>query len=170
MLAEVKAGLDADTEAIGLVNQIRERAFGDDLHNISGLSGEALKEAILMERKFELFGEGHTSYDLVRSGKFSQKAMEVRNEMSTLAENLKTKGYHEFENGNILPAYIWTKQVAGAKLTYDCTDENDPVLFPGWRGVLDFAELGLSVNGTNHKPLSKGYLNILLRIVRLRQN
>ncbi|MFR5758284.1 MAG: RagB/SusD family nutrient uptake outer membrane protein [Bacteroides cellulosilyticus] len=38
MLAEVKAGLDADTEAIGLVNQIRERAFGDDLHNISGLS------------------------------------------------------------------------------------------------------------------------------------
>ena len=112
MLAEVKAGLDADTEAIGLVNQIRERAFGDDLHNISGLSGEALKEAILMERKFELFGEGHTSYDLVRSGKFSQKAMEVRNEMSTLAENLKTKGYHEFENGNILPAYIWTKQVA----------------------------------------------------------
>ena len=117
MLAEVKAGLDADTEAIGLVNQIRERAFGDDLHNISGLSGEALKEAILMERKFELFGEGHTSYDLVRSGKFSQKAMEVRNEMSTLAENLKTKGYHEFENGNILPAYIWTKQVAGAKLT-----------------------------------------------------
>lgn len=156
MLAEVKAGLDADTEAIALVNQIRERAFGDDLHNISGLSGEALKEAILMERKFELFGEGHTSYDLVRSGKFSQKAMEVRNEMSTLAENLKTKGYHEFENGNILPAYIWTKQVAGAKLTYDCTDENDPVLFPGWRGVLDFAQLGLSVNGTNHNTAIKG--------------
>ena len=109
-----------------------------------------------MERKFELFGEGHTGYDLVRSGKFSQKAMEVRNEMSTLAENLKTKGYHEFENGNILPAYIWTKQVAGAKLTYDCTDENDPVLFPGWRGVLDFAQLGLSVNGTNHNTAIKG--------------
>lgn len=156
MLAEVKAGLDADTEAIGLVNQIRERAFGDDLHNISGLSGEALKEAILMERKFELFGEGHTSYDLVRSGKFSQKAMEVRNEMATLAENLKTKGYHEFENGNVLPAYIWTKQVAGAKLTYDCTDENDPVLFPGWRGVLDFSQLGLSVNGSNHNTAIKG--------------
>lgn len=66
--------------------------------------------------------------------------------------------------------YIWTKQVAGAKLTYDCTDENDPVLFPGWRGVLDFAELGLSVNGTNHNTAIKGYLNILLRIVRLRQN
>lgn len=73
MLAEVKAGLGADTEAVSLVNQIRERAFGNSSHNISGLSGEALEEAILMERKFELFGEGHTSYDLVRSGKFSQR-------------------------------------------------------------------------------------------------
>lgn len=156
MLAEVKAELGADIEAMNLVNQIRERAFGDSQHNISGLSGEALKEAVLLERKFELFGEGQTRFDLVRSGKFSEQAMAVRNEMKTLANNLKTKGYHRFDNGNILPAYIWTKQVEGATLTYDCTDVTNPVLFPGWRGVLDFAKLGLSVNGTTHNTAIKG--------------
>lgn len=54
MLAEVKAELGADAEAINLVNQIRERAFGNTDHNIAGLSGDALKDAVLMERKLEL--------------------------------------------------------------------------------------------------------------------
>lgn len=56
----------------------------------------------------------------------------------------------------ILSAYIWTKQVEGATLTYDCTDKTDPVQFPGWRGVLDFAKLGLTVNGTTHNTAIKG--------------
>ncbi|MFR5758283.1 MAG: hypothetical protein ACLUE2_08715 [Bacteroides cellulosilyticus] len=30
------------------------------------------------------------------------------------------------------------------------------VLFPGWRGVLDLLQLGLSVNGTNHNTAIKG--------------
>ena len=47
--------------------------------------------------------------------------------MEALAIDLKTKGYYEFGNGNVLPAYIWTKQVEGATLTYDCTDKTDPV-------------------------------------------
>lgn len=156
MLAEVKAELGANAEAINLVNQIRERAFGNTDHNIAGLSGDALKDAVLMERKLELFGEGHTRYDMVRSAKFSEEALEVRNEMEALAIDLKTKGYYEFGNGNVLPAYIWTKQVEGATLTYDCTDKTDPVQFPGWRGVLDFAKLGLTVNGTTHNTAIKG--------------
>lgn len=156
MLAEVKAELGVDAEAISLVNQIRERAFGNTSHNLSNLSGNALKDAILMERKLELFGEGQTRFDMVRSGKFSKEAIAVRNEMKAVGNNLKSQGYHKFANGNVLPAYIWTKQVQGATLTYDCTDETDPVSFPGWRGVLDFAKLGLSVNGTNHNTAIKG--------------
>lgn len=156
MLAEVNAELGVDSEAISLLNQIRERAFGNTQHNISGLSGDALKEVILMERKLELFGEGQTRFDLVRNGNFSKKAIAIRSEMKAVADNLKKQGYHEFANGNVLPAYIWTKQVQGAVLTYDCTDETDPVLFPGWRGIIDFAKLGLSVNGTAHNTAIKG--------------
>ena len=161
LLAEAKAELGQDAEAMNLTNQIRERAFGDSNHNISGLSGNALKDVIFMERKYELFGEGQNRFDLVRSGKFSEQAIALRNEMSVIADNLKNKGYHEFANGNVLPAYIWTKQVAGAKLTYDCTDSNDPVLFPGWRGVLDFAALGLPVTGASHNTAIKGLFNYI---------
>ena len=53
MQAEVKAELGAEGEAIQLLNQIRQRAFGNSEHAISA-SGEALKEAILQERKLEL--------------------------------------------------------------------------------------------------------------------
>lgn len=156
MLAEVKAELGSDTEAMDLINRIRERAFGGSNRNFTDLSGEALKDSILRERKLELFGEGQTRFDMVRSGKFSKEAIAVRNEMKTVADNIKKQGYHKFANGNVLPAYIWTKQVEGATLTYDCTDGTDPVLFPGWRGILDFAKLGLSVNGTAHNTAIKG--------------
>ena len=164
----IRFGKPAETKAGHLKSEFRplfnekaycekvEQAFGNTDHNIAGLSGDALKDAVLMERKLELFGEGHTRYDMVRSAKFSEEALEVRNEMEALAIDLKTKGYYEFGNGNVLPAYIWTKQVEGATLTYDCTDKTDPVQFPGWRGVLDFAKLGLTVNGTTHNTAIKG--------------
>ena len=49
--------MGAEGEAIQLLNQIRQRAFGNSEHAISA-SGEALKEAILQERRLELLGEG----------------------------------------------------------------------------------------------------------------
>ena len=61
------------------------RDSGNTDHNIAGLSGDALKDAVLMERKLELFGEGHTRYDMVRSAKFSEEAVEVRNEMEAVS-------------------------------------------------------------------------------------
>lgn len=154
--AEVKAELGADIDAMNLVNQIRERAFGDTQHNLSGLSGDALKEAILMERKYELFGEGYARYDLLRSGKFAEKAIAVQEEMKVMATDIKIKGYHRFANGNEMPAYIWIKQMEGAKLTYDCTDENDPISFPGWRGINDYTGLNVTVTGTAHNTAIKG--------------
>lgn len=71
MQAEVKAELGKDGEALAIVNDIRRRAFGDDSHAISA-SGEALKEAIMQERKLELLGEGTRRWDLIRSGNLSR--------------------------------------------------------------------------------------------------
>lgn len=157
MLAETKAELGADAEATSLLNQIRERAFGDAEHNIS-LTGEALKEAILMERKFELVGEGMCRWDLIRSGKYSESAIAVRNATKEMISDLKTKGYHRFANGNEIPAYVWTKQVKmDQPLTYDCMDVNDPVLFPGWRGQYDWSNTDISgIQGTDHNTAIVG--------------
>ena len=49
---------------------------------------------------------------------------------------------YQFDNGNVLSNYIWTKMVdaktlKGHRLTAQCTDVNDPILCPGWRGVND---------------------------------
>jgi hypothetical protein len=60
-----------DTKALDYLNQVRERAFGDSSHN-SSATGAALTDAILDERRFELLGEGHRFFDLVRTGRAAQ--------------------------------------------------------------------------------------------------
>lgn len=161
MLAEVKAELGREGDAIALVNKIRERAFGDTTHNLSGLTGEALLDAIFAERKFELFGEGTLRYDMVRSGKFAKQALAARKGIQDMVDAVKNQGYYVFANGNQFPAYIWSKKVPGARLTYDCQNESNPVEFPGWRGVLDFEGLGMSVTGTDHNIAVKGLFRFI---------
>lgn len=163
MLAEVKAELGDDAEALALVNQVRTRAFGNSNHNLSGLSSDALKEAIDNERKLELFGEGQRRWDLVRSGKFSEKAMQVRNEMKTLVSNLRSKGYHTFANGNTMSNYIYTKKVRLASpLTFESTDKNDPALFPGWRGQYNWSSIeSVNVVGTANNIAIKGLFEFI---------
>jgi hypothetical protein len=57
-----------DGKARNYLNQVRRRAFGDNNHDVS-VSGAALTDFILAERRTELFGEGHRFFDLVRTGK-----------------------------------------------------------------------------------------------------
>lgn len=57
-----------DAKAREYLNQVRRRAFGDNNHDVS-VSGAALTDFILAERRVELFGEGHRFFDLVRTGK-----------------------------------------------------------------------------------------------------
>ncbi|QOG01780.1 RagB/SusD family nutrient uptake outer membrane protein [Flavobacterium sp. MDT1-60] len=57
-----------DGKARNYLNQVRRRAFGDNNHDVS-VSGAALTDFILAERRVELFGEGHRFFDLVRTGK-----------------------------------------------------------------------------------------------------
>ena len=157
MQAEVKAVLGDDAGALELVNQIRMRAFGDQDHQLVGLSGDALLDAIWQERKLELAGEGTRRWDMVRSGKFSEEAMAVRAEMKVMIDDLRSKGYHTFANGNTIPAYIYTKMVRlDNPLIFESTDKNDPTGYPGWRGQYDWTKTTSKVNGTDHNVAIKG--------------
>ena len=61
-----------DTKAQSYLNQVRQRAFRDNLHNITA-TGNALYQAILDERRLELAMEGERFFDLVRTGQASAK-------------------------------------------------------------------------------------------------
>jgi len=55
------------------INQVRERArngIEEDLPNLTGLSQEQFREAVLAERRFELAFEGQRAWDLKRSNRF----------------------------------------------------------------------------------------------------
>jgi len=58
-------GSGSDMQAQEYVNQVRERAGLDPVMS----SGQALLEDIYRERRLELVGEGHTFFDLVRTGR-----------------------------------------------------------------------------------------------------
>ena len=72
-----------DVSAQGFLNQVRRRAFGDQLHDVTS-TGSALYTAILNERRLELAMEGERFFDLVRTGQAA----------SVLGPNFKT-GKHE---------------------------------------------------------------------------
>lgn len=164
MLAEVKAELGKNPEAVTLVNQIRQRAFGNSAHDIGALSGSALKDAIFQERKLELVGEGTRRWDMIRSGTFSERAIAVQQEMATMVNNLNTLGFHTFANGNVISKYIWTKKVMLANpLTYD-PDITNPALYPGWRGQFNYSSIPAIANkvvGTNHNLAIQGLFNYI---------
>lgn len=155
MLAEAKAILGNDNAgAMALVNQVRNRAFGDSEHNISGLSGDALLDAIYQERRLELLGEGDVRWDMIRSGKFNERAVAVRQEMVDMAAGLETNGYYTFPSGRTISNYVWTKnvQIGGsstAVVTQECTDETDPALFPGWRGIHEWGAVAHTAEAKN---------------------
>lgn len=159
MLAEVKAELGESGDAVNLVNQIRERAFGNSDHDIVGLSGDALKAAVWEERKLELLGEGTRRWDLIRSGTFSEAAIAVQQEMASMVNDLKSQGYHTFSNGNVISAYIWTKMVhLNNPLTF-APDSTNPALYPGWRGQYDYSTIPAiagKIKGTDHNVAIKG--------------
>lgn len=72
MAAEAFTRIGNDTKGREYLNMVRERAFGNSDHNIN-LSGTDLLNAILEERRRELFGEGHRFFDLVRTGRAAQE-------------------------------------------------------------------------------------------------
>jgi hypothetical protein len=61
-----------DVKAQTYLNMVRQRAFGDNLHNITS-TGTTLKQAIWDERRLELAMEGDRFFDLVRTGQAATK-------------------------------------------------------------------------------------------------
>ena len=159
-LAEADAMLGGnDAEALDMLNQLRARAFGDDKHALSGLSGDALLKAVIDEYKRETLGEGNIKWAEIRTGLFPEYAISYRKELKTIIANIEADGYHEFANGRVLPGYVWTKlvDVSGNGVgvnTYDADpNETNPALTPGWRGVFDYTslpEVASVVSGTKH--------------------
>lgn len=62
---------------------------------------------------------------MIRSGYLPEDIKRIKDMTKAMMDGLATKGYYEFENGNIISAYIWTKLVDaktiyGHRLTAQC--------------------------------------------------
>ncbi len=72
--AVLRGGSGGDiATAVGYINQLRERAYGDTSGDIT--SGDLNLSFILDERARELFWEGHRRTDLIRFGQFSDNGV-----------------------------------------------------------------------------------------------
>jgi hypothetical protein len=67
--AVVRGGGGSMSNAISYVNELRERAYGDDFGNMT--EADLTLDFILDERARELYWEGHRRSDLIRFGKFT---------------------------------------------------------------------------------------------------
>ncbi len=79
-------------EAYEAINIIRRRAFGDNEHDLSGLSKEEFKQALINENKWELGGEGLRRWYLWHWGYeyFMEAANSVKESNPLLSEKLQT--------------------------------------------------------------------------------
>lgn len=148
MLAEALAVTNDEAGARAQLKKVHDRAFADDIQdekfNELIASEGSVYDAIIKERQLEFQGENIRRWDLIRTGKLPQVVYEFRQKMVNHMAELKANGYATFDNGNELPAYVWTKLVDakkeyGYRLTTQTPagKEDDPVLYPGWRGQHD---------------------------------
>ncbi|WP_321518047.1 RagB/SusD family nutrient uptake outer membrane protein [uncultured Bacteroides sp.] len=170
MLAEVYAELGQDDLAKAELRKVHERAFKTAaLANVDGFITKCggIKEAVAQERKLEFGGEGLRRYDLIRTGKLPEAITKLKAQLSAMISGLKANGYYTFENGNTISKYIWTKAIDakstfGYRLTTQCTNTSDPVLYPGWRGQNDAWEsLGCVYKSTTTNIAIKGLFNYI---------
>ena len=71
--AVVRGGGGSTSRAVSLINELRQRAFGDDSGNIS--AGDLTLDFILDERGRELVWEGHRRVDLIRFNQFTENGV-----------------------------------------------------------------------------------------------
>ena len=153
MLAEAYAVTGDNGKATTELRKIHDRAFADDIQDakfaeLLASEGGDLFDAVIEERKLEFVGETLRRWDLIRTGKLPQVAYEYRKQLVDQMEEMKTKGYVTFDNGNEFPAWIWTKTMDAKKLlgyrltmqTPDGLEEGSDeygLLVAGWRGQHD---------------------------------
>ena len=126
---------------------VRERSFPAGMAKTDefiAACGNDLVKAVVEERGFEFAGEGDRRWTLIRSGYLPEALRRIKTLTADMMDGLAANGYYEFENGNVISSYVWTKLVDaktshGHRLTAQCPvgKEDDPVLYPGWRGQND---------------------------------
>ena len=179
--AEACATLGDNGEARTYLDLIRNRAFGDaaKAKTDAFIAQEgSLLNAIIQERGFEFAAEGDRRFTLIRTGLLPVKIKYIKDLTRAMIDGLKANGYYTFENGNTISNTVYTKMVnakkeKGYRLTAQCPEgqEDDPLLYPGWRGQKDnWDELGCVYKGdtlTNlaikglFKPLSSSEISAL---------
>lgn len=129
---------------------VRERSFPAGKANTDAFIAKyaTLQEAIIDERGFEYAGEGDRRYTLIRAGLIGEKIKAVKELTKKMIDGLKANGYYEFENGNVISDYVYTKlvdgkEVLGYRLTAQASEAElaDPakkeLVYPSWRGQHD---------------------------------
>lgn len=91
MYAEALNELGESSNAHKAINRIRERAFGNGSQNLSGLSKDEFRTAILNERFLEFPFEGHRWFDLSRTGTFVERMKAHSAYEANVAESNKTE-------------------------------------------------------------------------------
>ena len=162
-LAEAAAGTGDESTAKQYLKIIRDRAFGGNGNVEAFIQKEgSLTKAIIDERGFEFAGEGDRRWTLIRSGYIGETIRDFKALTRKMLDGLAANGYYTFDNGNTISANIWTKMVDakadyGMRLTTQCPagQENDPVLYPSWRGVNnDWTAYGLDYKGNTKTNLA----------------
>ena len=96
------------SKAQNYLNQVRRRAFNDVNHDIS-LTGDALFDAIINERRLEFAMEGERFFDLVRTGKAATVLATLKR---TLSHNGSFTAYKSPTN-DLFPIPLREIQVSG---------------------------------------------------------
>jgi len=89
MYAEALNEVGNSADAENQFNRIRERAFNDTDHNVSGLSKQEFRDTVIQERKLELAMEANRWFDLVRTDRLVERMKEHGQVEGEYAE-----GYH----------------------------------------------------------------------------
>ncbi|MCR5360972.1 MAG: RagB/SusD family nutrient uptake outer membrane protein [Bacteroidales bacterium] len=143
--AEACAVTGDEGEAKTYLKLIRERSFPTvALANTDKFISDcgSLFNAIIEERGFEYAGEGDRRFTLIRTGRLPWAIKRIKELTTDMLDGIKANGSYTFANGNVISDYIYTKAVdaqdsIGYRLTTQCTDETNPITYPGWRGVND---------------------------------
>ncbi len=156
------------TTAVDMYNKTHERAGLGKANNVT-------LEAIVDERGFEFAAEGDRRWNLIRTGFIGKKIEAIKVLTANMVKGLKSNGYYEFDNGNVISNTIYTKMVdpkalgLSSRVTpvtpasmrvggYEPKNDLEAVQLPGWRGQHDWE----NVSGfSNYKSNSKS--NVAIR-------
>lgn len=166
--AEACAVLGDNATATQYLKLVRERSFPAGMAKTEAqIAKYGLLEAIIEERGYEYCGEGDRRMTLIRTGLVGKKIKEMKELMAAMVEGLRTSGSYTFENGNVISNYIYTKlvdakSIHGFRLTAQTPAgmEDDPILFPGWRGQHDDWTKVAEAGGFTFKAPEKSNLAI----------